>query len=103
MRSTLLEDGNRLDFIEVVQRTDGGILAHEDVALDEVREHLLALVRGVFGGGDGEDVVELFQSALLGLCSIPGKLETTANKDVCKNVPGTRKKIMTKAVMLSPA
>jgi hypothetical protein len=48
----------------VQQRRLGNLLAH-NVALEEVRQPDLGLVLEVDGGGDAEDLVQLFESELL--------------------------------------
>lgn len=54
----------RGDVVELVERLDVHITT-EDVAVDPPWEDLADLVVDVLSGGDGKDVIEFFQSALL--------------------------------------
>ncbi len=53
--------------LELVQLRTGSVLAEQDPAAEPPRQHLSQLVLGVGSGRDAEDVVELFEGALLGL------------------------------------
>lgn len=53
--------------LKVVEWLENGVLAEEDPSLNEVWEGLGELVVHVGASWDGEDVVQLLESALLGL------------------------------------
>lgn len=56
-----------LDGIEVIERFKRGALVEENIALDPVRKGLGELVVHERACGNGKDVVEFFERALLGL------------------------------------
>jgi hypothetical protein len=64
MTTAFLKDSNRLYFVKVVQRLQLGVFTEEHISLDPVWEERLGLVRDMFAGRHGKDVVELFQRAL---------------------------------------
>lgn len=54
-------------FVELVERLEGGRLVAEDITLEPVWKSFLGLVFDEDTVGDGENLVELFQGALLSL------------------------------------
>lgn len=58
MTGALLEDSDGLDFFEVVQGLESGVLAEQHVSFDEVGKEGVQLVARVFGGRDSEHIVE---------------------------------------------
>lgn len=68
MAHALLINGDRLDFIKVVQRSKLGIPLKEYPAADPVRQEHIKLVRRMTARWDGENVVKFFESPLLRFC-----------------------------------
>jgi len=64
MPSPLLKHRNRLDLVKVIQRLQLHVLSQENIPLDPVRQEGIELIASVSRGGDGKDVVELFERSL---------------------------------------
>lgn len=62
MADTFLENGNGLDFVEVIQRRQLGVFAEEHPSLDKVRQKDFGLVAHVLAGRDSKDVVQFLQT-----------------------------------------
>ena len=65
MTDTLFKYSDGFDLFKVVQGRELRTLTEEDPTLDEPWQPSAKLVRYMAGGGDGEDVVKFFESALL--------------------------------------
>ena len=71
MPNPLFKHRDRLDLIEIIQRLQRHVLSEEHIPLDPVWQERVELIAGVSRGGNGKDVVELFERSLFRFCFGP--------------------------------
>lgn len=79
-----------LDAVKLVQGLELGITLPEDPPLDEPRHELGDLVLGKLAGGDGEDIVELLEGALLGLGNKEEDHDQGEDVEACVDAKGAQ-------------